>query len=46
MARSAKLAMWWNNTPVIAGQELARTPMLYDRTSDQIILDEIERIPI
>jgi len=31
---------------VIAGHESPRTTKLYDRTSDEITLDEIERIPI
>ncbi len=34
------------NAPAIAAHESPRTTMLYDRTSDEITLDEIERISI
>ena len=34
------------NAQVIAGHESPRTTKLYDRTSDEITLDEIERIAI
>jgi integrase/recombinase XerD len=34
------------NAQVIAGHESPRTTKLYDRTSDEISLDEVERIRI
>ena len=33
------------NAQAIAGQESPKTTKLYDRTSDELTLDEIERIP-
>ena len=34
------------NAQLIAGHESPRTTKLYDRTSDEITLDDIERIAI
>ncbi len=44
--RCTRERRWTGTAMAMAGHESPRTTKLYDRTSDEITLDEIERIAI